>query len=326
MLPPGAGVRFYPASGTVHAFQSREGKMKKIICMILAFAFASLIAISCSKPSEDIRIVFFMGSAEVTHSDGITEPISLKMFIRKDDRINTKEGHVLLQIGDEVLTRIESGTTVEVAKLFDNNETQLALHQGQLISKVKKLEKNSFTIKTPTAVASVRGTAYSVSYYENRSVVAVKEGRVQVDSTVNKQERHNMINAGNTMVINKGLIRSINEFESLDIDKLSAIPYSSKGDLEDDASYKNIAGTAEKQEDDINKQILSKGGPIPKTLDEMLIKFGYLNRLTLYNNKSYTGIILSRGANEVKLMTLDGIETVPARQVKNLKRTRSTVE
>ena len=292
----------------------------------MACASASLIAASCSKPSEDIRIVFFMGSAEVTHSDGKTEPVSLKMFIRKDDRINTKDGHVLLQIGDEVLTRIESGTTVEIAKLFDNNETQLALRQGQLISKVKKLEKNSFTIKTPTAVASVRGTAYSVSYYENRSVVAVREGRVQVDSTVNKQERQSMINAGNTLIVNKGLKRSINEFESLEIDKLSAIPYCSKGDLENDDTYKNLAGTAKMHEDDINKQILEKGGPIPKTLDDMLVKFGYLNRLTLYNNKSYTGIILSRGTIDVKLMTLDGIETVPAGQVKNIKRTRSTVE
>ncbi|MBN2401069.1 MAG: FecR domain-containing protein [Spirochaetes bacterium] len=299
--------------------------MKKIICMITACAAVSAVIASCSsKPGKDARVIFFMGSAEVTHRDGRTEPVSLKMLLRKEDRIITRQGHVLIQIGDDILTRIDSGTTVEIARLFDNSETMLSLQHGQLISRVKKLEKNSYIIKTPTAVASVRGTAYSVSYYRNRSVLAVKEGRVHIYAAVKKETNEKMVEAGTTMVINKGQTRSINEFESLEIDRMSQIPYSSGKELEGEDVYKDIAKTAEEREQEITKEILARGGPIPRTLDEMLKKFGYLNRLTLYSNKYYTGIILSRGKKDVKIMTLDGIESVPARQVRNVKRTRST--
>jgi hypothetical protein len=311
-----------------YTFFAREKEnMKKLVCMILACVAVSVINVSCSfKPNEEVKVIFLIGSADVTHIDGKTEPVSLKMLLQKDDIIKTKEGHILIQVGDEILTRIESNTTMQITKLFDGNETRLSLEQGQLISRVKKLGKNSFIIKTPTAVASVRGTAYSVSYYKTRSILAVKEGTVQIDAIVKNQEKHNMVGAGNTMVINKGQIRNINEFESLEIEKMSQIPYSSGKDLEGEDAYKDIAKTVEEQEQAINKNILARGGPIPRTLDEMLNKFGYLNRLTLYSNKYYTGIILSRGKKEVKIMTLDGIESVPARQVRNVKRTRNTEE
>jgi hypothetical protein len=302
--------------------------MKKLVCMIMACVAVSVINVSCShKPNEEVKVIFLIGSADVTHKDGKTEPVSLKMLLQKEDIIKTKEGHILIQIGDEILTRVESNTTVQMTKIFDGQETKLALEQGQLISRVKKLGKNSFIIKTPTAVASVRGTAYSVSYYKTRSVLAVKEGTVQIDTTVKNQEKHNMVGAGNTMVINKGQTRNINIFESLEIDKMSQLPYSSKKELEaeDDEAYKKIAKIAGEQEQSIDRQIVDYGGPIPKTLDEMLKKYGYLNRVTLYSNKYYTGIIKSRG-KDIKIITLDGIESVPFKQVRNVKRTRNTEE
>jgi hypothetical protein len=300
---------------------------KKPLIIGLILTLCTFFASCAVKPSTEARIIFFIGNVDITHNEGKTEPAALKMLVQKGDTINTKSGYVLVQIGDDIITRLQPNTIVEISKLFDESETNLTLTNGQVVSHVKKLGKNtSFKIKTPTAVASVRGTAYSVSYYNNRSVLAVKEGRVEIDARINNQDKHNMVDAGNTMVINKGQIRNINEFESLEIDKISQIPYSSKGELEGEDVYKNIAKAAEEQEQAINKEILAKGGPIPKTLDEMLNKFGYINRLTLYSNKYYTGIILSRGKKDVKIMTLDGIESIPAKQVRNLKRTRSTVE
>jgi hypothetical protein len=301
---------------------------KKSLITACLIAIICTFFISCSvKPGTEAKIIFFIGDAEITHIEGKTEPAVLKMLLKKGDIIKTKSGYLLLQIGDNILTRIQSNTIVEISKLFEDSETNLSLDNGQLISHVKKLSKDtSFKIKTPTAVAAVRGTQYSVSYYKNRSVLAVKEGKVQVDTKEKDVDKQIMVETGNTLVINRGKNRSINDFELLEIDKISQIPYSSKSELEGEDVYKNIAKTTEDQELNINKQILAKGGPIPKTLDEMLNKFGYLNRLTLYSNKYYTGVIISRGKTDVKIMTLDGIESVPSKQVKNTKRTMSTVE
>jgi hypothetical protein len=300
---------------------------KKSLIIVGLIVIICTFFISCSvKPSTEARIIFFMGDAEITHIEGKTEPVVLKMLLKKGDKIKTKSGYILVQIGDNILTRIQPDTIVELSKLFEESETNLSLNNGQLISHVKKLGKDtSFKIKTPTAVASVRGTQYSVSYYKNRSVLAVKEGKVQVDTKEKDVDKQIMVDTGNTLVINRGKSRSINEFEFLEIDKISQIPYGSKSELEREDVYKDIARTAEEQEQAINKNILAKGGPIPKTLDEMLKKFGYINKLSLYSNKYYTGVILSRG-KDVKIMTLDGIESVPSRQVKNIKRTMSTVE
>jgi hypothetical protein len=286
-----------------------------------------LFLLSCAgEPSTDARIVFFMGNPDITHNNGLTEPVSLKMLVTKGDTIKTKSGYVLVQIGDNILTRIQPNTIAEISKLFEESETDISLNNGQLITHVKKLSKDtSFKIKTPTAVASVRGTQYSVSYYKNRSVLAVKEGKVQLSTKEKNKDKQIMVETGNTYVINREKARSINEFESMEIDKISQVPYSSKSALENEDVYKDIGKTAEEREQSINKEILSKGGPIPKTLDEMLNKFGYLNRITLYSNKYYTGVILSRG-KDIKIMTLDGIESVPSKQIKNTKRTMSTVE
>ncbi|MFH0977195.1 MAG: FecR family protein [Spirochaetota bacterium] len=300
--------------------------MKKINCMIFAFIIILFIFNGCAfKASEDARIIFIMEGGEITHSDGKKEPAALKMLVRKGDTIKTGSGFIMLQIGDDILTRIEPNSTVQMAKLFEGEETRLALDDGQIISRIKKLRRNSFIIKTPTATASVRGTQYSVSYYKNRSVLAVKEGRVQIDIKEKSGEKQKMVEAGNTMVINKDQMRSINEFEALEIDKLSQIPYSTERELKGDDAYKDVARIAEEQEQMLYKEIVAKGGPIPKTHREMLKKFGYINRVNLYNNKYYTGIIISRG-RDVLIMTLDGIESVPAKQIRNVKRARNVEE
>lgn len=302
-------------------------RTKILNCTISFILIVSPFFISCaSSPSIDARIIFFIGEPDITHNDGITEPVTLKMLIKKGDIIRTKSGYMLVQIGDSILIRIQPNTIIGISKLFEGSETSISLNNGQLVTHVKKLGKDtSFKIKTPTTVASVRGTQYSVSYYKNRSVLAVKEGRVQLDTRVNNTDKQIMVETGNTMVINRGKSRSINEFELLEIEKLSHVPLSSKSSLEGDDVYREIAKTAEEKEQAINKEILAKGGPIPRTLDEMLIKFGYINRVTLYNNKYYAGVILSRG-RDVKIMTLDGIESVPSKQVKNIRRTINIVE
>lgn len=307
----------------------KTNNLKKRNYLIMAGIISAIFAIiiSCSfKSNEETRVIFVTGNAEIRHNQGNAEPMNIKMLLKKGDIIKTGSGFVLIQIGDNIMVRIQSNTTVEVAKLFDQAETRLSLSNGQLISAVKKLSKNSnFRIQTPTALASVRGTQYSISYYKSRSVLAVREGKVQIDTIENKKEKQNIVSSGSTMVISKGKGRNINVFESLEIEKISEMPYNSSAALNNDDAYKTISQKAKEKEQKIDKTIADNGGPIPRTSEEMLKKYGYLNKVILYSNKYYVGIVKSRGAT-VKIMTLDGIETVPFKNIRNIKRTGYIIE
>ncbi len=289
------------------------------------FSLICMIFISCSaKPNEEARVIFIAGNAELIHKEGKIEPVDAKMKLSKGDIIKTGKGFVLIQIGDDILTRVQPNTTVEIAKLFEESGTRLALSSGQIISHVRKLIKNNgYNIQTPTAIAAIRGTQYSISYYKTRSVLAVREGTVQLDTFENKKQY--MVSAGNTMVISRSKSRNINVFESLEIEKISQIPYNTGEALDKDKAYKGVSKIAMEQEKNIDKTIADNDGPIPKTVEDMLKKYGYLNKLILYNNKYYIGIIKSRG-KKIKILTLDGIETVPFKQVRNIKRLGNIIE
>jgi hypothetical protein len=284
-----------------------------------------IFLLSCSvKPNEDARVIFIMGNAELIHKDGRNEAIDVKMKLVKGDIIKTKQGFVLVQIGDDILTRVQANTTVELTMLFEESGTRLDLSNGQIISHVRKLQKDkNYKIHTPTAIAAIRGTQYSISYYKERSVLAVREGIVQVD--IPDMKKQTSVSEGNTLVINRGKTRNINMFESLEIEKISQIPFNQGKVLDTDEAYKSTAKIANEDEESLDKKIKDNGGPIPKTIEEMLQMYGYLNKVILYNNRYYVGIIKSRG-NKIKILTLDGFETVPFKQIRNIKRLNNIVE
>lgn len=70
--------------------------------------------------------------------------------------------------------KITPGT--KIRKLKDMN---LELLSGKVITTVAKLEDQTFSIKSPTAVAGVRGTQFSVEVRDGEDVLMVLEGKVE---------------------------------------------------------------------------------------------------------------------------------------------------
>lgn len=295
-----------------------------VACIILLL---SVINFFCSsKPNEETRVVFVNGTAELRHQDGTAQQLAVKMLLQKGDTVVTGNGFVLVQIGDDILVRIQPDTTINITSLFEQSKTAFFLSNGQVISRIRKLSKDfNYSIKTPTAVASARGTQYSVSYYPGRSVVAVREGKVGVDVAKRAGEKQVMVTSGNSLVIDTGKGRSISVFENLEIEKMVELPYHSTSELARDDTFKIIGQAVAAREQDIDKKIADNGGPIPRTMEEMLKKYGFLNRVVLYSNKSYVGIVTSRRP-ETMIMTLDGIEVVPFNKIRKITRTTSIIK
>ncbi len=120
------------------------------------------------------------GSDEKTAVPGDSILQGMKIVTRSDKSI------IDIYI-DENAIRITGNSELEFSKLFkstdgSSEQVQMTLTKGSVFSKVlKKLTKqDEYVIKTPTAVASVRGTEFMVEQSDSSSNVSCLDGLVAV--------------------------------------------------------------------------------------------------------------------------------------------------
>jgi hypothetical protein len=111
--------------------------------------------------------------------------IEASNFVMKGDTIRTGEASAVdLEFPNGALLRVKERTTISINSILSQEDTQveIALNRGKIFSKIKnKLkDKESFRIKTPTMVAGVRGTEFSVSEDEIPKIM-VLEGEVSAE-------------------------------------------------------------------------------------------------------------------------------------------------
>ena len=170
-------------------------------------ASASLLAMflllgasgACSKKEGDgkkaaaqpqVMIVVFASKAKIIRN-GKEIPARVGFMVRAGDVIKTTQGTLDLQTRSGSAIRIKQFTTVSVTALVDAN-TRLRLRRGEMLAKVKRSSKSEkFNVVTPTAIAGVRGTTFSVNYSDDAAppVIKVMEGRVAMSPRVKALEK-----------------------------------------------------------------------------------------------------------------------------------------
>lgn len=115
----------------------------------------------------------------------------------KHENIPKVKQNVVRMWGDTVLAidkLLYSQTGVDAV-----SETQLDLKSGKIFGTVKKLTAASkYEIKTPTGVAGIRGTTYSMA---SDNVCVVYEGSVVISSTINGQTHTETVSAGQSATV-----------------------------------------------------------------------------------------------------------------------------
>jgi hypothetical protein len=98
------------------------------------------------------------------------------------------DGAATLQFADNSTVVVRNTTQLKIASFFTEGgvvKTEILLKMGEIAAKVHKSEatKSDFRIKSPTSVASVRGTDFTVAYDPGgkATVTTVREGVVEVD-------------------------------------------------------------------------------------------------------------------------------------------------
>ncbi len=147
------------------------------------------------QPSEAQRsmiIVFASGNAMIVR-EGKEVPAKVGMVVNENDVLKTTKGTVDLQTKNGSAVRIRNYTTVTISKLYGEGsaDTRLSMQHGGLLASVKrKSGKENFTVTTPTAIAGVRGTTFSVDSNEGEPTrVKVLDGSVAMKPRVAALEK-----------------------------------------------------------------------------------------------------------------------------------------
>lgn len=240
-------------------------------------------------------------------------------FLEVGDEITTnKLSHAAIQIGDDIIVKIDRETTVSVSRLSEGKEHEVFLKSGKVFSKIKRLQPGfEYRVKTPSITASVRGTEFSVSADTKIQKIAVADGIVMVTrkATAGIKEIQRNATAGKTLIITDSVKeKPISDIEKLEIEKVSIVPFmkdieSLKGD-----TYERAINKHNEKHNEIDKKIHRK--KVPRSLNEVKHKFGRVDEISLYNGKIYRGVILKRGTS-YKILTTAGTINVPKSKIKS---------
>ncbi|MBN1501731.1 MAG: FecR domain-containing protein [Spirochaetes bacterium] len=161
--------------------------MKKPISLISLLLIFILGCSQAEKAADYAMVSFFVGDVILNN-----KMINIGDQIRESDTIVTADRSSCdVKIGGSII-RIKENSKLEFSSLLNKNSenTVLGLDKGKMLCKPKKLLKDdSFTVKTPTAVAGVRGTQFTVETDVNNTTrIKVFDGKVKVAKRVSAFE------------------------------------------------------------------------------------------------------------------------------------------
>lgn len=165
--------------------------VKKIIKAAFIFYIMAMIA-GCEKkeaPQQDtaaavsefsFKVQFVLGDVKILKADkeaavNVGEQIDINDVI-----ITGKKSSLDILYGTSGVIRINENSRISIAAIADNqnNNTVLNMDKGSVFAAFSKLKGTEFNVKTPTVVASVRGTSFSVVSDKSGAKVSVLKGTV----------------------------------------------------------------------------------------------------------------------------------------------------
>ncbi len=163
--------------------------MKKLLAVLLVCCVAF---VACKKEKKYTvareGLVNFVSGTVLLVTDGTEAKAQIGDAIKEGMTIKTVGPKSIAEIYfGENAVKILGDTVIKVEKLLSNvsdntEESSFIVEKGRMFSKVtKKLAKgDSYQVKTPTAIAAVRGTDFLVTQEDDKANVACLDGLLEV--------------------------------------------------------------------------------------------------------------------------------------------------
>jgi len=132
------------------------------------------------------RVNSVTGSVQlISGSDGTKRPLTSDSLIRVGDEIRSQAGTATIELADGSVVRISPHSRLAFNRLTQYGksgmvDTRLRLNQGEIETQVKPVIEGGsrFEIETPSAVAAVRGTMFTLRTAPGMPDLRVTEGEV----------------------------------------------------------------------------------------------------------------------------------------------------
>lgn len=136
-----------------------------------------------AKPAFFFKVQFILGDVKVS-VNGAEKPAAQGDRLNVGDVIITgKKSVVDLIFGESGVIRVNENSNITVSNIADKagGETVMDMNNGKVFLTLSKLKGTGFKVKTPTAVAGVRGTSFSVTSDKKGAKLSVMKGTVAVN-------------------------------------------------------------------------------------------------------------------------------------------------
>ena len=248
----------------------------KLGCMVLILALAALTpGLAWAGQSEQAKIVALSGQARLISPDGQERDAAVGNRLPSGWAVETGAGgRATLQLEGGSTAEVYEQSRVKVNDLFgtEEKESSLSLLLGHIHMKVKKLFAPEL-VHTPTMIAGVRGTDFTVSVADDgSSIVSVAEGKVSVSTD---KEGESMTEA------------SVEAGREVQVDEAGRSPYTRPRKMKtyDDFKmfrkkrFENLIQRLPLKVSRMEKGVDSVLGRLEKTKAAMVIKAGNLQKL-----------------------------------------------
>lgn len=299
--------------------------MKRILGVLL---LTLLSTYHCKKAQEQVSSyhgIFTFIKGEVLRN-GVAAKTGDKVLAA--DKIEVKEKSLaILQFAQDAQLTLGAGTVISLDSLGKSEEaSKIHLMQQSGTSFSKVLARGSdYRVSTPTLVAGVRGTSFSVTVdpaNPRKVVLRLLEGKIQAN-LVDTPGEAVVLEEGNKIVAEDKLSEpmALSPEEKVSLEKLNQIALADEKTLSEvDKEIEPKAGefetNIEKLQETIKKDSPKAEATKPQklTLDDLRKKYGRLSRVTTKDGKEFIGAFQQKGQNII-INTVDGVVTIPVEKV-----------
>ncbi len=155
--------------------------IKSILYIIPLTFIIPLFFISCSCKDTPLEgeVTFLVGTMKINSTYASVG----SRVIKGDTLVTDDKTEAVIQLKDSAVITLKSNTEMIFEKLSDgscgSDTASLVLNKGTSLHKIMK-SGSEYSVKAPTAVASVRGTEFEITADETRTIIKVTSGTVYV--------------------------------------------------------------------------------------------------------------------------------------------------
>ena len=295
--------------------------------LIISTAVVALVAVGCGEKKEQASL----DSAKFTYVKGDVlvsgKPATLGQTVSKDATIEVKANSMaVLQFSSAASITLKANSVLSIANLSKNDTgkpvIELSQNTGSSFSKIAK-GQSEFSIKTPTAVAGVRGTSFELIVGNGKTTqIKLLEGKVQVakaEATKEELAQAPVVEAGQKVeadATHVGKPTEISEAEKSSLQAMNTVeiaPASGKVVVPESVEKyaTGVAASASLTEAAAKPEVKKL------TLADIKAKYGRIAKIQTKNGKEYVGYFNQQGA-EMTIQTVDGQVRVPVASVQKV--------